>query len=177
MPAASAERSAPPDRVLVISYGNTSEATSSGKTNYSTHVQIVHGERSALSKVSFNINPGYKKPTATLAAPNGTRGRWSFDYAMARPYPCEITLQFKNGLPPLTLKYRVQDQTKFARRLAVELSLESKATGGASLRRKPGVTRTGGMVLEEEHCTSSGWFLKDTEASGGWGFRPASCGA
>ena len=182
LPTASSSRSpktaAPPDCVLVISYGNTSERTTSGKTNYITYVQVVHGERSALAKVSFNINPGYKKPTATLAAPNGAHGRWSFDYAMARPYPCEITLQFKNGLPPLTLKYWVQDQTKFARCLAIELPLELKATGGASYRGGGArVTRTGGIVLEKEHCTSSGWFLKDTDNSSGWSFRPANCGA
>ena len=172
----------PPKNVLVVSYGNTSgledstHSGSSGKTNYSTFVQVGHGDRSALSKVSFNINPRYNKPTATLTEPNGTHGKWSFDYAMARSYPCEMTLHFVNGLPPLTIKYWVQDQRKFTRSLAVELP---KVSGGASSCGKTAWSgtrmRPQGIVLEKEQSTSSGWFLRNAEDSSGWSFRAANC--
>ena len=129
--------------------------------------QVCDGDRGAIQSVSFNINPGYDKPTAVLKAPNGSGGVWSFEYAMARPYPCEMTVQFQPqmGLPPLTIEYYVQQERKFMRRVAIELPAAS-----AKPRRAVGKGK-GGIVLEEEHCTSSGWFLAG--GGGSWRWRGA----
>jgi hypothetical protein len=172
----------PPGRVVVLSYGSTkweNTGASTGKTNYSTFVKLVDGDRTALERVTFNINPSYTKPTATLTSPNCSGGGvWSFDYAMARPYPCEIVLRFKaeTGLPPMKIEYFVQDQRKFSRRVAVELPPLRAGCGSGGGKRTSTLRARGGdvgIVLEEEACTSSGWFLLNVESAHGWTWRPA----
>eukprot|EP01052_Picozoa_sp_SAG31_P034153 SAG31_NODE_3950_length_3724_cov_3.097655_1_plen_936_part_00 len=150
-----------PEEVLVLEYGNTATRCGS-KTKFATFVSVLGGEKTAIKKVSFNINPDYSKPTATLSAANG-RG-WTFEYAMARPYPCFVRIDWSHavGLPPLVLEYYVQDdKQKFCRRLAIELP-ESKVTAASKRRVQKEI------VLEEENATCNGWFLRD---GGIWSWR------
>ena len=166
LPPRASKAAVPPARVVALGYGNTT-SKGKGKVNYSTFVKVCEGDRGAIQSVSFNINPGYDKPTAVLKAPNGSGGVWSFEYAMARPYPCEMTVHFQPqmGLPPLTIEYYVQQERKFMRRVAIELP-----AAAAKPRRAVGKGKGRGIVLEEEHCTSSGWFLAD---GGSWRWRGA----
>ena len=169
----------PPRQVLVLQYGNTrceKTAGGTGKTNYSTFVKVTDGDRAAIDRVSFNINPAYAKPTASLKACNCGGGVFSFDYAMARAYPCYITVDFKPqvGLPPLTIEYTVQEQRKFTRRLALQLPSQpaSGGAGGGKRRVKSG----GGMLLDGENCAASGWFLMAEGGMNEWRWRPAAAG-
>ena len=90
---------------VVLEFGNTASG-SGGKTSYTTFVKtpVVErgpkGAQNAVAKVDFNINPGYKKPTATVTDFSLKTGA-KFEYTMARSYPCFITVHFKKewGLP------------------------------------------------------------------------------
>ena len=74
-----------------------------------------------MAKVHFNINPGYRKPTATVTKLNLKKGA-VFEYAMGRAFPCTMTVVFDEiqRLPPVVLDYHVQD-TNTTRQLVVEL--------------------------------------------------------
>jgi predicted esterase len=153
---------APPAQVLVLGYGNTISEKTKGKADYSTFVKVADGDIDAIERVAFNINPGYDKPTVVLQAPNSNGGVWSFDYAMARSYPCHITVHFRQqtGLPSLKIEYYVQETSKFMRRIAIELP-----AGQVNKSRRRGGH---GLVLDEDDCTSSGWFVVDGKGSWRW---------
>ena len=105
---------------MVIEYGNTARPQGN-KTLFSTSVVVkkVTGlgklkSDQLISRVAFNINPGYDRPTfvATEADAKGsTKGQYTYDYAMARTFPCVTTVYFKDnvGLPPIELDWDVQD--------------------------------------------------------------------
>ena len=84
-----------------------------------------------VEKVDFNINPDYAKPTATVRAsdlPLASRGaagtprarggspRFEFEYAMARTFPCVMTVHFHRALrlPPVRIDYRVSHDPRLA---------------------------------------------------------------
>merc|ERR1712100_730038 len=78
--------------------------------------------KGAVAKVEFNINPGYTKPTAVVMDPDKVKGAL-FEYAMARSFPCHITVHFRKewGLPQVLLEYKVMPQAKTSRRVVVEV--------------------------------------------------------
>ena len=104
--------------------------TSSGsgsKRTYTTFFKVVSAEggvseKGSVLKVDFNINPGYAKPTSTAKEPNNKLG-FTFEYAMARAYPCHMTVHFKPelGLPKLVIEHYVRDEAKTCRRILLQL--------------------------------------------------------
>jgi len=110
---------------VVLEYGNTTkEAGAGGKTAYTTFLKVRSCEglpkgQVVVARVGFNINPGFAKPTATVLKPP-PKGA-SYCYAMARPFPCHISVAFDKALalPALTLEYCVQD-APMSRRVVVE---------------------------------------------------------
>jgi hypothetical protein len=100
------------------------------------------GAQNAVAKVDFNINPGYKKPTATVTDFSLKTGA-KFEYTMARSYPCFITVHFKKewGLPQVDIQYVVQDDPKTSRRIVVDMpvaALGSKRPGQVSVEPRNG---------------------------------------
>lgn len=105
---------------LVLEYGNTANPQGN-RTLFSTSVAVkkVNGLENLksdqiISRVEFNINPSYDRPTfvAREADTKGPKkGQYVYDYAMARTFPCVITVHFKDkvGLPPIELGWCVQD--------------------------------------------------------------------
>jgi len=111
---------------LVLQYGNTSSGSGSKRT-YTTFFKVVSAEggvseKGSVLKVDFNINPGYAKPTSTAKEPNNKLG-FTFEYAMARAYPCHMTVHFKPelGLPKLVIEHYVRDEAKTCRRILLQL--------------------------------------------------------
>uniref|UniRef100_A0A0G4ICS9 Kinesin motor domain-containing protein n=1 Tax=Chromera velia CCMP2878 TaxID=1169474 RepID=A0A0G4ICS9_9ALVE len=111
--------------VVVVEFGNDFSALpgGGGKTNYRTFVRFLKTEpsnavsqlqtKAVINKATFNINPGFSKPTATVQGKDAGKGgtEFSFEYAMARPFPCYVTLFWKDSLlplPPVELQYVVQ---------------------------------------------------------------------
>ena len=80
-------------------------------------------DKGSVAKVDFNINPGYSKPTASLKESNDKTLGFTFEYAMARAYPCHMTIHFKSelGLPKLVIEHYVQDEPKTTRRILLQL--------------------------------------------------------
>lgn len=112
---------------LVLQYGNTSSGRGS-KRSYTTFLKVVQAEggppeKGSVLKVDFNINPGYAKPTATAKEPNDKSLGFAFEYAMARAYPCHMTVHFKPelGLPKLIIEHYVRDEPKTSRRILIQL--------------------------------------------------------
>ncbi|CAJ1366021.1 unnamed protein product [Effrenium voratum] len=111
---------------LILQYGNKS-AGSGGKRSYTTFFKVVSAEgvadKGSVAKVDFNINPGYSKPTASLKESNDKTLGFTFEYAMARAYPCHMTIHFKSelGLPKLVIEHYVQDEPKTTRRILLQL--------------------------------------------------------
>jgi len=124
---------------IVLEYGNVAKVSGS-KTTYTTFLKtpLVEGgsgpAKNPASKVDFNINPGYGKPTATVNEPDAKAGA-VFEYSMARSFPCFITVHFRSelNLPSINIRYCVQDLPKTARRIIVDLP----ASGSAARRPKP----------------------------------------
>ena len=110
---------------ILLQYGNTSSGRGS-KRSYTTFVKPVLTEGKALEnsivKVEFNINPGYSKPTATSKEQNDKSLGFTFEYAMARAYPCYITVHFRPelSLPKLVIEYYVSDEPKTSRRMLIQ---------------------------------------------------------
>uniref|UniRef100_A0A7S4SS63 Kinesin-like protein n=1 Tax=Alexandrium monilatum TaxID=311494 RepID=A0A7S4SS63_9DINO len=126
---------------MVLEYGNTSERAG-GKTNYVTFLKVPLLEgfpkvaKAPIAKVDFNINPGFGKPTASVSNPDAKAGA-KFEYAMARSYPCFVTVHFAKelGLPLISIQYVVQDLRTVSRRIIVQFP-----RGGLSDRRPGEVT-------------------------------------
>lgn len=110
---------------IVLQYGNTSSGRGS-KRSYTTFLKPVLTEGKALEnsvvKVDFNINPGYSKPTATSKEQNDKALGFTFEYAMARAYPCYMTVHFRPelSLPKLVIEYCVSDEPKTSRRVLIQ---------------------------------------------------------
>jgi len=121
---------------IVLEYGNIAQNAGS-KTSYITFVKTAQvegfgkGAKGQMLKVDFNINPGFSKPTSTVNEPDAKSGA-TFEYAMARSYPCAITVHFAKELclPQVVIGYYVQDAHRTARRIIVEFP-----RGGLSDRR------------------------------------------
>mmetsp|Transcript_45883 Transcript_45883/g.109262 ORF Transcript_45883/g.109262 Transcript_45883/m.109262 type:complete len:1009 (-) Transcript_45883:195-3221(-) len=116
---------------LVLEFGNTSKPAGS-KVCFTSFLKLIKVEGSAvgknsISRVDFNINPDYSKPTAMVK--EITKLGYSFEYAMARPYPCVITVHFiKEVAMTLTVNYIVQAVDRFARRIVLELPAGPRST-------------------------------------------------
>ncbi|CAK9018797.1 unnamed protein product [Durusdinium trenchii] len=122
---------------LVLQYGNTSSGRGS-KRSYTTFLKVVQAEggpseKGSVLKVDFNINPGYAKPTATAKEPNDKSLGFAFEYAMARAYPCHMTVHFKPelGLPKLIIEHYVRDEPKTSRRILIQLPQPRMPPAGA----------------------------------------------
>ena len=111
---------------IILLYGNTSSGRGS-KRSYTTFLKVVSTEgavpdKGCVVKVDFNINPGYSKPTSTAKEPTDKSLGFTFEYAMARAYPCHMTVHFKSdlGLPKLVIEHFVRDEAKTSRRVLVQ---------------------------------------------------------
>mmetsp|Transcript_3695 Transcript_3695/g.9396 ORF Transcript_3695/g.9396 Transcript_3695/m.9396 type:complete len:1002 (+) Transcript_3695:77-3082(+) len=111
---------------LVLEYGNTSQSAGS-KISFTTFLKVVKVEGSLINKkaithVDFNINPGYSKPTASCRDATDKKLGFTFEYAMARPFPCVITAHSAKEVGiVLTINYTVQTSARFARRIIIEV--------------------------------------------------------
>ena len=129
----------------MLEYGNAAAAKgSANKCSYTTFVCIARAENcadGAIARVDFNINPGYDRPTESVTEPK-RGGRFEFEYAMSRTFPCVTTVHFKPdiGSPPLVLEYVVQrpegaadgaKPMRCARRVVLQLPAPKGAAGGA----------------------------------------------
>jgi len=134
---------------LVLEYGNTASPSSStsSKILFRTFLRVLSGignysakTQMPVRRVDFNINPGYDKPTATastgpLSSSNGSSAfdkktkTFSFEYAMAREFPCWMTVVFDGdkglmGWKRLVIPYQVQSWSGcFGRRIVIQLPL------------------------------------------------------
>ena len=112
---------------VVLEYGNISSCVgSSSNTCFATFCKEVHRKNSAkklpkLSKVDFNINPHYSKPTATVKEMSEVG--FGFEYTFSRSYPCVMTVHFEdNVLPKLKINYRVQAAPQTRHRIIIQVS-------------------------------------------------------
>lgn len=110
---------------LVLEFGNTSKA-SGNKVVFTTFCKVpsvegVLAKKDMLARVDFNINPGYAKPTASVTRANDDKLGFSFEYSMARPFPCEMTVHLAGdaGLQ-LRICYVVQAVDRISRRVVVQ---------------------------------------------------------
>jgi len=115
---------------IVVEYGNVSRSDGN-KISFTSFVKVVFTEgslasKSAVARVDFNINPSYNKPTASAKEPNDKRLGFTYEYSMARRYPCVMTVHFLSGLdlPKLQINYEVVEAPKLARRIIVEVPAE-----------------------------------------------------
>lgn len=120
---------------FILEYGNLTESVSKSKSLYTTYVSIkpVQSSRkiAKINKVAFNINPDYPRPTATVSQPNRGKNGFCFGYAMGRPFPCYMTIYFAGGqLLPIEIRYMVQKNAKFSRRVVVDLPQISEQSVG-----------------------------------------------
>lgn len=118
---------------IVLEYGNVSRKEGS-KTCFKSFVRVASTEGSlaskgAVTRVDFNINPGFSKPTASAKEPNDKKLGFTFEYSMARSYPCVMTVHFSSdlGLPKLQINYCVIEASKVDRRIIIEMPAEGKA--------------------------------------------------
>ena len=91
---------------------------------------------SDIKRVSFNINPSFDRPTETVDRPNDQKLGFAFEYAMARDYPCFMSVEFAEG-PPLTIEYWVSSPNDGSRRVARRLAIAPAALRKA---KKKGLT-------------------------------------
>eukprot|EP00397_Hematodinium_sp_SG-2012_P004277 GEMP01004288.1.p1 GENE.GEMP01004288.1~~GEMP01004288.1.p1 ORF type:complete len:1118 (+),score=289.91 GEMP01004288.1:86-3439(+) len=158
---------------VVIEYGNISDM-GGAKTDYTTfckHVVVRRGagdgcspqgktKAPTIARVDFNINPGYSKPTASLNAANDKVLGFAFNYAMARGYPCVMTLHFEDGVvPDVRIDYHVQDVSSVKRRIIIEVPQPTQHTqhtvpGGARRAQK-------GAVIFDASPPRNGWLRFD----------------
>lgn len=107
---------------FVIEYGSITVQGGS-KTNWTSFVKVVSPVvfKSVITKVEFNINPGFNKPTAIVTEATKKNG-FSFEYAMARSYPCYMTVYFQGdlSLPRLQIEFEVQEVSRLSRRIVVQ---------------------------------------------------------
>jgi len=139
---------------IVIEYGGTATpaATPGRKTSFVTTVRAAHVEQprghaspldmlgglqsNLIDRVDFNINPGFAKPTATVRQAHSSS--YTFEYTMARPFPCIVTVHWHAALQlaPLQLNYCVTLEAELLRRVVVELP---KMAHRSSTRKLPPV--------------------------------------
>lgn len=150
---------------FVLEYGNTASAPSSNgspKIVFRTFLKVLSGignysvkNKLPVQRVDFNINPGYDKPTAAVStrplnsshddgAFDKKTNTFSFEYAMAREFPCWMTVVFDVGKGSdtligqrrLVIPYRVQSLTScFRRRIVIQvLGSVGDKTGAGSQR-------------------------------------------
>merc|ERR1711904_720990 len=124
---------------IVLEYGNVSRSEGS-KTSFKSFVRVACTEGSlaskdAVARVDFNINPGFSKPTSSAKEPNDKSLGFTYEYSMARTYPCVMTVHFSSGLglPKLQINYEVVAASKVARRIIVEMPTKCEA------KSRPGV--------------------------------------
>jgi len=119
---------------ILLEYGSTARPSGTSKTSFVTFLKVVRVEGSKklerpIMKVEFNINPGYNKPTSTCTQP--VKHLYTFEYTMARAYPCVMTVHFRKelALPPVEIDFEVQDQPKVARRVVVQTTVQQLGQG------------------------------------------------
>jgi len=110
---------------LLKSMTNLSNKTSDNSSNMLGTLRAgntKYSQNLSIRKVEFNINPGYNKPTAVVNK-NDTKKEnvYRFEYAMARTFPCFITIFFENTpMPNILIPYVVQKDKCFRRRIVVQ---------------------------------------------------------
>merc|ERR1712097_83437 len=104
------------------------------KTTFKTFVRVLKkGDGTDIKRVSFNINPQFDRPTATVDKPNDALG-FTFEYAMAREYPCFMRIEFMDG-SPLTIEYYVSNVEDGKKRVAWRLAIAQSQPKGKGSKR------------------------------------------
>lgn len=140
---------------LLLEYGNTASAKGA-KTSFKTYARVVAG-RGSIKKVSFNINPSFDRQTEVVEHANDSHLGFTFEYAMARPYPCHLKVEFAKDVPPLTIEYRVrtledfQGMPCFSRRVAIDMPIKLRGK-----RQTP-------LVVNAEESPCSVWITRSGE--------------
>eukprot|EP00656_Telonema_subtile_P027759 TRINITY_DN2992_c0_g1_i2.p1 TRINITY_DN2992_c0_g1~~TRINITY_DN2992_c0_g1_i2.p1 ORF type:complete len:607 (-),score=135.32 TRINITY_DN2992_c0_g1_i2:313-2133(-) len=101
---------------VVLEFGN--RFVDGGKGKYTTYARVLGASpgrgvkmpvaSQLIAGVDFNINPGYPTPRdGRVRAPNHKLG-FAFEYSMARPFPCYMTISWHADLklPPVEIPYR-----------------------------------------------------------------------
>lgn len=115
-------------------------------------------------QVSFNINPSYAKPTAVALQPTDSTLGFSFRYAMARTFPCHMTIEWAPSavsgaaFPPILVRYEVRPSA-YRRRVALMLPMS-----GVSMRRGGSRPLIIEAESESETCCETG--AREGSASG-----------
>jgi hypothetical protein len=146
---------------VVLEYGSTA-MQAGGKTTYTTFLRVINitsrgsskeSDTISVTRVDFNINPGFDKPTATVSKKDAkNQGKlYEFEYSMARRFPCFMIISFGSEdisnsassavnatLPKLKIEYMVQDSPHaestlpytFKRRIVIQMNqrIESRTT-------------------------------------------------
>jgi len=151
---------------LVLEYGSTAKPAGS-KTCFTTFLRLALTEGAVESKgvvaqVDFNINPGFNKPTSSLRETNSQKLGFAFEYAMARPYPCIMTIHFKKELclPKVIVNFKVQEEAHVARRIIVEFLKQAPRNGSGDAGGRPGgygICRQKEAVVFDADPPRSGW--------------------
>jgi hypothetical protein len=97
---------------FAIIYGNTSVSKISA-TSCTAYVKILGDAQP--TRVTFNINPSYSKPTATFQC---EKKYAEYTYAMKQQFPCHMTLHFKDR-PPITIQHYMKHEDKWEGRVSV----------------------------------------------------------
>jgi hypothetical protein len=166
---------------VVVEYGNTCFSSGGGygaggrgKVEYSSFVRIASSEglskaqaTSAITQVDFNINPDYKKPTASCRL-SDRQGKFVFAYAMGRPFPCVMTVHWSASLqlvlPPLVIEYEVQQGADNRYRVVVDIPRDSlllRSSHNSS-------TRSYSNFAGKKHKPSEVVVFKATPPRDGW---------
>ena len=129
--AAAARARAAADAALILEYGNEATPAAGAKTMYKTFVRVLQAnDGGAIKRVTFNINPSFERPTATVDRPKTKRLGFTFEYAMVRPYPCFMRVEFADGGAPLSIEYRVSDAKAGERRIARRIAIDPRKLKG-----------------------------------------------
>lgn len=89
-----------------------------------------------IQKVSFNINPSYSKPTASMNRQMAKRGKYTLSRRLGFEFPCYCRVEFDDSLalPPVEIRYRTSlEQGGDAINVVIEYSA---GRGGAGRRRE-----------------------------------------
>lgn len=155
---------------VVVEYGNL-VGPKGAKTSYTTFGKIVkiEGQQKqscapTITRVDFNINPGYHKPTASVKEVKNKSMGFTFEYAMGRCYPCVMTIHFDRGLPKLVIRYYVQDNPT-ARRVILEIAQPPPQRNNREIAFEADVPRNG-WIRNFEGPSPHIEYLPDPEEDG-----------
>ncbi len=146
---------------VVLEFGNTAQPQGAARTLFTSFVRQLKfgggggggGKARAVARVTFNINPDYAKPTATVTAPDRD-GAFRFAYAMGRPFPCVMVVHLHAdcSLPPLRLDFDVCE-TDTSRRLILMVPKAKLRPGSQAVAVEARPPRNARIVFADRQAT------------------------